>query len=79
MGYIVPVNHEQYTQYANRLIPVKQDHLELTPIKRTSLASAFVKKEHYIASEKNSLKENKEMQKILSNLTGKGYVINEWI
>ncbi|MFC4320605.1 hypothetical protein [Litchfieldia salsa] len=79
MGYIMPVNHDQYTQYANRQLPVKKDPLELTPIKKTTLTSAFVKKEHEYALEKQSLNVKNQNNKLLSELTGKGHVINEWI
>lgn len=41
MGYIVPVQNVQYTQYANRMIPVKQKKFDITAVKETSLTSKY--------------------------------------
>ncbi len=82
MGYIVPINHEQYTQYANRQMPVKIDPIKLYPVKEATLKAKFENQRYELILNygyvlKKSRKE--DSQHMIATITGKGKFIDELI
>ncbi|WML49544.1 hypothetical protein RCG23_06035 [Neobacillus sp. PS3-34] len=90
MGYIAPVNHYQYAQYQNREIGLKYDPFKIIPIermqpieKRTEVSrkeeAASIFSSFGISAlegEKNTYK-RKRIEKVYSEMTGKGKLFNE--
>ncbi|MCA1031135.1 hypothetical protein LCL95_08880 [Bacillus timonensis] len=81
MGYIMPVNHEQYTQYSNRLTPYKFDDLPVEKIKRLDIQSRLNGQNLFYDGVIQSKKQNKVHRhlQIEQKLTGKGRHFDEWI
>ncbi|MDF0727962.1 hypothetical protein PY093_14890 [Cytobacillus sp. S13-E01] len=80
MGYIAPVNHEQYTQYANRTIHRKYNYMKLAPVQRSFLSSHTNRpNEIVLESRKETANMTKEVDRVLTELTGKGLFVNELI
>ncbi|WP_078548008.1 hypothetical protein [Litchfieldia alkalitelluris] len=82
MGYIVPIQNVQYTQYANRMIPVKPRKFNITPVKETSLTSKFNPQNYnnrHLHKYALSDSAKKERNSFDSHLTGKGFKIDKKI
>ncbi len=88
MGYILPINHDQYTQYANRTAANRQPDLTLSPVQRATLDTKLRNYgqgnlEQYkpvgFLYEGTKVKKTKKFDEILAEMTGKGYKINESI
>ncbi|WP_070119715.1 hypothetical protein [Bacillus marinisedimentorum] len=88
MGYILPINHDQYTQYANRTTATRQTALTVSPVYRATLDTKLLNygqnnlerhKPVEFLYDKTKVKKSKKFNEILSELTGKGYKINESI
>ncbi|WP_017754671.1 hypothetical protein [Calidifontibacillus oryziterrae] len=47
MGYILPLNHEQYTQYANRTIRKDTSGFKLAPVQRVTIRTKLKGKTNY--------------------------------
>jgi hypothetical protein len=91
MGYILPIHHEQYTQYANRTVPVKHQYQKFSSVMKTKIESKLnspntpfdftsdygVKMEKPAPKRKAYTREKAE--EMFAQLTGKGRLINETI
>ena len=47
MGYILPVNHEQYNQYANRVVRKEGPHFIVKPVQKVTLRAKLKGKTDY--------------------------------
>ncbi|HWO98450.1 MAG TPA: hypothetical protein VNM45_19385 [Bacillus sp. (in: firmicutes)] len=91
MGYILPIHHEQYTQYANRVIPVKHQYQKLTKVRKPKVEKKlnnpdkpfeFTKERDMVdrqAKARRSAYTREKVEEMFSQLTGKGRLINEVI
>lgn len=81
MGYIAPIHHEQYSQYANRLILREYNYTKLQPVARSYMHSKVFTPHDELPrkAKRQSSKENKVLDKFLTEITGKGQYINELI
>lgn len=93
MGYILPLNQEQYTQYANRTIRKDVQPFTLIPVQkptiRTKLKGKTIYEERYNALklQRHDGDEKQKIKKVnpdvidycVANLTGKGTLFNEVI
>jgi hypothetical protein len=91
MGYILPIHPEQYTQYANRTIPVKHQYQKLAkvigpkieadlenPDQPFEFAQAKERRTDKVAAKKKIYAREK-VEEIFGQITGKGRLINEVI
>ena len=91
MGYILPIRPEQYTQYANRTLPVKHQYQKLTkvigpkiaadleqPNQPFEFASKNERRMEKVAPKKKVYASEK-VEEIFGQITGKGRLINEVI
>lgn len=53
MGYIAPVNQEQYVQYVNRLMKTQSNDIQIQPVKKISLNE---QNQHLLDRSKRELK-----------------------
>ncbi|QOR67650.1 hypothetical protein IM538_05780 [Cytobacillus suaedae] len=80
MGYIAPIHHEQYTQYANRLLLRNYNYTTLQPVARSYMHSkAYTPHESPLDNKKQSSTMANEADTLITELTGKGQYINELI
>lgn len=74
MGYILPLQMDQYTQYVNRTTPVKQDYAKVAEVPTVSFDNRVKVMETYEMKKKKKFSEH-----FYNELTGKGAYINESI
>ncbi|MDQ0245262.1 hypothetical protein J2S09_002838 [Bacillus fengqiuensis] len=91
MGYILPIHHEQYTQYANRTVPVKHQYQKLTKVMKPRIEGKLNDPDTPFGSaEERGMKVQKttskrtaytreKVEEMFAQLTGKGRLINEVI
>lgn len=80
MGYIAPIHHEQYTQYANRILLRNNNYTTLQPVARSYMHSkAYTPHESPLENKKLSSTMDKDADNLITELTGKGRYINELI
>ncbi|MBE4909445.1 hypothetical protein IMZ08_15440 [Bacillus luteolus] len=80
MGYIAPIHHEQYTQYANRLLLRNYNYTTIQPVARSFMHSkVYTPHETPQEIKKQSSNVDKEANNLITELTGKGRFINELI
>ncbi|WP_214483343.1 hypothetical protein [Bacillus sp. SM2101] len=80
MTLIAPINHEQYSLYALRTIPFKQDMMKFNPVYKSSIDARLQEQSFPISilqKRKYEVKENEE--KLYYEITGKGKYINELV
>lgn len=91
MGYILPIQMDAYTQYANR-IATSKEYIKLNPVNKTTFypvdskySWSEIQKNNPSASYSLNKKQNKAeakssviSDKLLSEITGKGRFINEF-
>jgi hypothetical protein len=84
MGYILPIQHDAYTQYANRSIPVKSHYSHILPACAIQLTNNYITEEtkqnqqrfaDLLEQKMRTMKTNK----YTSSFTGKGKHINEYV
>ncbi|KMJ58193.1 hypothetical protein AB685_09760 [Bacillus sp. LL01] len=87
MGYVLPVQLDAYTQYANRTISEKQ-RIRLDPVVRPTfyrIDPQLTWQEVHKNTQHNQLNHKKEKQaadisdKLLADITGKGRLFNELV
>lgn len=86
MGYIIPVNHYQYSQYAERAAIKKYDPYRFVPINRIkpSVNSPEKEQSHELiptdkkASGKNQKTPNNQMERLYGEITGKGLLYSDF-
>lgn len=91
MGYILPIHYEQYTQYANRMVPVKHQYQKLTKVTKPKIEGKSNNPdtpfdftgESGMKVQKPAVKRNaytgEKVEEVFAQLTGKGRLINEVI
>lgn len=88
MGYIAPVPNYQYSQYAERDVIHKYDPFRFVPIDPTKAIShgkhsVLLKREsrtemtHKYSAEIKKVKSKKVIDRVYSEVTGKGALFNE--
>jgi len=90
MGYILPVNNEQYAQYANRVLAPRRQYQQLEGVQPIQVYTKSEEEIPFLQAaqmappskkkkrEKSSLKKE-HIQNLYSNLTGKGQLVNEMV
>jgi hypothetical protein len=80
MGYIAPVRNELYTLYANRILHRAYRYAKTQPVSRSVLQAEINRHEKFqgYSNPKRTISD-KHIQKLLTELTGKGSNINELI
>jgi hypothetical protein len=78
MGYILPVHHNQYTQYANRLLPYHLDRLSLTKIQRVNLRTKQLYYEN-LSGHLNTKHQTKTLQHIDKQQFQKGVYLDVFV
>lgn len=86
MGYILPIQFDQYTQYANRTLKEEQKAFTLAPVSRATIdTKLYYGKMEYtkyrpIPNGQGRIRSGKDgkFDKILGELTGKGQHVNEY-
>ncbi|MEH7346406.1 hypothetical protein V7122_21410 [Bacillus sp. JJ1532] len=86
MGYIIPVNHYQYSQYAERVGIKKYDPYRFVPINRIKPSVNPSEKEHSLeltptdkkTSGKNQKVPNDRMERLYGEITGKGLLYSDF-
>ncbi|MCM3160851.1 hypothetical protein [Metabacillus litoralis] len=80
MGYILPIQQDTYTQYANRSISVQQHYSQILPTSAIKL-NRNNEQEHSQQQQKfaNILEEKLKKNKYSSSFTGKGKLFNEYV
>ncbi|MBM7586558.1 hypothetical protein JOC86_003110 [Bacillus pakistanensis] len=93
MGYIAPIPHHQYKQYAEREMKIVYDPFKFVPIPRINLKSKLKEKDHTRLQQKFSRRKKKHPTLInkkimhdssispdfLAEFTGKGIHFNEYV
>lgn len=94
MGYILPITHYQYTQYANRTIRTNDSPFVLLPVVKSSLekklhdnenrelldfSNELKEKQTIDALTKKSTHTDDSINYLLAEITGKGRHFNEFI
>lgn len=91
MGYILPIHHEQYTQYANRTIPVKHQYQKFTKVMKPRIEGKLNNPDTpFEFTEERNRKVQKttpkrtaytreKVEEMFAQLTGKGRLVNEVI
>lgn len=80
MGYILPIQQDTYTQYANRSISVQKHYSHILPT--TAIKHAQQTAEERSQHQKkfaNLLEEKLKRNKYSSAYTGKGKLFNEYV
>lgn len=88
MGYIIPVNHYQYSQYAERDVIKRYDPYRFMPIKRIKPTVNPPEKHHphmpaLIQNDKTTLRKNQKVpnqriDRLYGEITGKGLLYSDF-
>lgn len=94
MGYILPVNHEQYTQYANRTIRKDGPAFITKPVEKVTIRAKLKGKTNYQEKYEeakqlhhdhdkeainDAVQDQEQIDHCMADLTGKGTLFNEVI
>jgi hypothetical protein len=80
MGYILPINNEQYIQYVNRTTPYKSNYMKLYKVKPATLNLSLRSDDLYHVEHKTPTKRDREnIEQIHAEHTGKGLHFNNSI
>jgi hypothetical protein len=81
MGYILPIQHDAYTQYANRSIPVKSHYSHILPAGAIQLTNYYIAEKTKQNQQRSAdlLEQKIKTNKYTSSFTGKGKHINEYV
>ncbi|WP_077617356.1 hypothetical protein [Bacillus sinesaloumensis] len=80
MGYILPINNEQYTQYVHRTTPYKTNYLRLHQINPASLTYNQRNYDQQHTEQKSTMKKPSQyVEAVRAQYTGKGLLYNERI
>lgn len=84
MGYILPIQHDAYTQYANRSVPVKRHYSHILPtgaIQPTNkdISEETKQNQHRFAAILEQKMKAMKSNKYTASFTGKGKHINEYV
>lgn len=80
MGYILPIQHDTYTQYANRSVSVQQHYAHVLPTSAIKLNQHHLRENTKTETNKfaDLLKEKMKNNHYSSVYTGKGQHFNEY-
>jgi hypothetical protein len=81
MGYILPIQHDTYTQYANRSVPVKSHYSHILPTAAIQITNTYIEKQNQQRFV-NVLEQKMRTMKSTKNtasFTGKGKHFNEYV
>lgn len=83
MGYILPIQQDTYTQYANRSVPVKSHYSHILPTAAIQITNTYIKKETKQNQQRfvDVLEQKMRTMKSTKNtasFTGKGKHFNEY-
>ncbi|MGM7719653.1 hypothetical protein [Metabacillus sp. Hm71] len=78
MGYILPIQHDAYIQYANRSVPMQQHYSHTYPIAAVPSAKKELKQQRLAAPYDQKIKIPKT-NKDFDSFSGKGQFINEYV
>ncbi|MFD1735361.1 hypothetical protein ACFSCX_02170 [Bacillus salitolerans] len=93
MGYILPIDHHQYAQYANRTVKDITSPFELLPVFEASLEKRLKKekkgsnqdftenkeRDDISRKERSAYDDKKIPEALISEITGKGQLFNQSI
>jgi hypothetical protein len=84
MGYILPIQHDTYTQYANRSVPVQSHYSHILPTAAIQLTNKYMEEETKQNHQRFVDVLEQKMQtvkptKFTSSFTGKGQLFNEYV
>ncbi len=80
MGYILPINNEQYTQYVHRTTIYKTNQIKLNPVNPMSLnMNQQMHGLNHVERKAMTKKQSQYIENIRSQYTGKGLLYNESI
>ncbi|WP_449539535.1 hypothetical protein [Ferdinandcohnia sp. Marseille-Q9671] len=80
MGYILPINNEQYIQYTHRTTTYKTNLMKLHRVNPISLNMNLNSYDmHHIERKPITKKQSRYVDKIRAQYTGKGLLYNESI
>lgn len=87
MGYILPISFDQYTQYVNRTMKEEQKPFSLTPVYKPTIHTKLRNNRQHLEMYKpisppesrRRVAKDGRFEEILSELTGKGKHVNEYV
>lgn len=81
MGYILPIQHDTYTQYVNRSVSVQQHYAHVLPTSSIKLNQQHLRENTKTETNKfaDILKEKMKNNHYSSVYTGKGQLFNEYV
>ncbi|MCT2535675.1 hypothetical protein NC661_06625 [Aquibacillus koreensis] len=83
MGYVLPVDNYQYQQYQNRVVKTKQDPYPIEKPFKTQLSMSYMDQEKqlekHVEHKKKTNVTGHAVDFVYTEMTGKGYFINERI
>ncbi|MCV9888786.1 MULTISPECIES: hypothetical protein [Bacillaceae] len=81
MGYILPIQHDTYTQYANRSVSVQQHYAHVLPTSAITLNTRHLRESPQAEQQKfaDILKDKMKQNKYIATYTGKGNHLNEYV
>ncbi|WP_453990398.1 hypothetical protein [Bacillus nitroreducens] len=79
MGYILPINNEQYTQYVHRTTKYKTNELKLYQVHPATLNMNQRLNPPHVEQKQTSKKQSQYIENVRAQYTGKGLLFDESI